>query len=392
MSQDDSPRRLPHTWVRFLWQSERRLFLLAAVSKLVYSAGLIGVTMLVLDMQRVPRGMYSKALEYCFGFLAVASALQLAAQGTSYFSGQLAGKVKARLAALISEHAILRASPEAAERALALSLASSDAHQVCEGAMFVHELWMAPLNILAVVGILINEVGATRMYGYVGGGMCFIVLVVMSFISVALVRARKKVNELEAKQVSLFVEVLESIRTLRFYGWDTYMLQKLHDMTDSMEPLRQKLITLKMLNIATSFLVTPMMSLVLMSAYAVTTGRMDSDYLYAVQSLFDITKYALLALPSAVRSCSGASAAYARITEYFQRPPYDDGRELISDDHGTPSESKGLVHLVNVPVGPKSAIREWQADTGSLWVLQGPVRSFKTTLLDCISGSHACLL
>ncbi len=216
--------------------------------------------------------------------------------------------------------------------------------------------------------------------------MCIVVLTFMSFISVALVRARKAVSELESKQVSLFVEVLESIRTLRFYGWDTYMLNKLHLMTDAMDPLRRKLVMLKMLNIGTSFLVTPLMSLVLLSTYAATTGRMDADYLYAVQSLFDITKYALLALPSAVRACSGAAAAYARITEYFQRPPYDDKRELIRDDDPAGEQSKGVVHLVNVPVGPNGCLKEWRAESGSLWVLQGPVRSFKTTLLDCIAG------
>jgi hypothetical protein len=153
MSSISAVDQLPKSWARYLWSSERRLFLLAGLSKVIYSAGLIGVTMLVragpdpkcnfvtvsqvLALQRVPRGSYSEALRFCFGFLGIASALQLAAQGNSHFSAQLSGKIKARLAARISEHAILRASPAAEERALALVLASSDAHQVCEGAMLV---------------------------------------------------------------------------------------------------------------------------------------------------------------------------------------------------------------------------------------------------------------
>lgn len=132
-----------------------------------------------------------------------------------------------------------------------------------------------------------------------------------------------------------------------------------------------------MLNIGTSFLVTPMMSLVLMSAYAVTTGRMDANFLYAVQSLFDITKYALLALPSAVRACSGAAASYNRIVEcvshfysrtlvfflnilrrYFLRPPYDDKREMIGlDPSSANANSIGSVQLMKLPVGPKSTLQ-----------------------------------
>lgn len=374
-----SPNGLPQSWVAYLIQSERRLFILAAVSKAVYSAGLIGITMLVLTLQAVPAGNFSEALQYCLLFLAVACVFQFGAQGNSYFSGQLSGRVKARLAALISEHAILRASPEAAERAMALTLASTDAHQVCEGAMVVHDLWLSPLNILTVVGILVQNAGYRTEYGYIGGAMCVCVLLAMSYVSVLLVRARKAVSAVESKQVSVFVEVLENIRTLRFYGWDSYMLQKLNNMTDSMMPLRRKLIFLKVVNIGVSFIVSPFMALVLLSLYAGKNGKLDSNFTYSVQSLFDITKYALLVLPSSIRACSGASASYGRILEYFNRPSYEDKRELIQDE--------GVVQVANLPVGPNSVLKEWSAQSGSVWVFQGPVRSFKTTLLECIAGA-----
>jgi ABC-type multidrug transport system fused ATPase/permease subunit len=315
----------------------------------------------------------------------------LSSQGNSYFAGQLAGRVKARLAALVTEHTILRASPEASERAHALTLASSDAHLVCEGALSIHELWLAPINILTVVLLLIQRSGFNEPWGYIGGGMCVAVLLVMSRISVLLVKARKAVSQAEGEQVAVFVEVLENIRTLRFYGWDTYMLQKLHTMTDAMASLQQRLIFLKMLNIGTSFISSPLMVYVLISLYAFITGNFNvqSNYLFLIQSLFDITKYALLALPSAVRACSSAAAAYQRIQEYFERPSYEDQREIILH-HVSEEELKPMVQLVNLPAGPNSVIDEWTAEAGSLWVLQGPVRSFKTTLLESIAGVFLC--
>ena len=131
------------------------------------------------------------------------------------------------------------------------------------------------------------------------------------------------------------------------------------------------------------------MVLVLLTTYAVKNGRLNGSFLYLVTSLFDITKYSLLALPSSVRACSGAAAAYARIIEYFKRPSYEDKRELIGVWASGSSESKGIVQLIGLPVGPKSVLKEWRADAGSLWVFQGPVRSFKTTLLECIAGVYA---
>jgi ABC-type multidrug transport system fused ATPase/permease subunit len=399
MSKMEMATNLPPSWVSYLIQSERRLFILAAACKTVYSASLIGVTMLVLAMIDLSNPaletsfkypeLFAEQLKFCFWFLLLAAVYCFSSQGNSYFAAQLAGRVKARLAALVTEYAILRGSPDASERALALTLASSDAHVVCEGALQIHELWLAPINIFTVVILLIQRSGFASPWGYVGGGMCLAVLLLMSQISILLVRSRKAVSEAEVKQAAVFVEVLENIRTLRFYGWDTYMLNKLHALTDAMQPLRRKLIVLKMMNIGTSFIVSPLMVYVLISSFAFTTGQFNptTNFLFLVQSLFDITKYALLALPSAVRACSAAAAAYERITDYFKRPTYEDRRRI----HDLPSnETKATggfaVQLVNVPCGPSSVIEQWCAEAGSLWVLQGPVRSFKTTLLETIAG------
>jgi ABC-type multidrug transport system fused ATPase/permease subunit len=370
---------LPQSWVTYLIQSEWRLFILAAVSKAIYNAGLLGITMLVLRIQAVTYGNTSESLRYCLIFLAVSCVYQLSGQANVYFSGQLSGRVKARLAALVSEHAILRASPEASERAIALTLASADAHQVCEGALVVHELWLSPLNILTVCGILIQNAGYKSYYGYIGGALCICVLLTMSYVSILLVRVRKAVSAVESKQVSIFIEAIEAIRTLRLYGWDTYMLQKLNNMTNSMMPLYRKLVMLKVVNIGVSIIVTPLISLFLYSIYASINGKLDSNYVYLIQSLFDITRYALLVLPSSIRAFSSASAAYARILEYFNRPSFEDKRELI--------QAEGVVQVVDLPVGPSSVLKEWSTQSGSVWVFQGPVRSFKTTILECIAGT-----
>jgi len=131
------------------------------------------------------------------------------------------------------------------------------------------------------------------------------------------------------------------------------------------------------------------MTFVILTMYAVKNGRLNTGFLFLVTSLFGITKYSLLALPSSVRACSGAAGAYARIIEYFKRPSYEDKRELIDVWTSGSCESKGVVQLVSLPVGPNSVLEEWRADPGSLWVFQGPVRSFKTTLLECIAGAYS---
>ena len=85
-----------------------------------------------------------RALEMCFGLLPIMMMYSAANLGKDYFCTEMASRTKARLAAIIAEHFLLRASADASERSIALSLASSETNQVPPPAFpaifFVHFL------------------------------------------------------------------------------------------------------------------------------------------------------------------------------------------------------------------------------------------------------------
>jgi hypothetical protein len=71
----------------------------------------------------------SKALQMCFGLLPLMMVYSAANLGKDYCCTEMASKTKARLAALIAEHSLVKAFSDASERSTALSLASSDTNQ-----------------------------------------------------------------------------------------------------------------------------------------------------------------------------------------------------------------------------------------------------------------------
>jgi ABC-type molybdenum transport system ATPase subunit/photorepair protein PhrA len=52
-------------------------------------------------------------------------------------------------------------------------------------------------------------------------------------------------------------------------------------------------------------------------------------------------------------------------------------------------DQPGVIELQHVPVGPKTLLPHWSVEAGSLWVLLGPVGSFKTSILDILAGHGA---
>jgi ABC-type multidrug transport system fused ATPase/permease subunit len=87
----------------------------------------------------------------------------------------------------------------------------------------------------------------------------------------------------------------------------------------------------------------------------------------------------MLALPNAARACSNAAAAYERISDYLRRPAHMDKRLAL------PSQP-GVIEVQQLPVGPKTVLPHWRVEAGSLWVLLGPVGSFKSSILDILAG------
>lgn len=373
---------LPSNFVRYAYQSETRLFLQAAAGKALWSMCVIGINAVLLEVTGSKDDR--KRFSFILAFLGVCLVYVCADIACNYYSALLGSRVMSRLAARIAEHAILNGSPEASDRSLALALTSSDAQSVCQGLITFFDLAIAPFWFAFVCCLLgyysspLMTFNQMLQFCAIAAFLAVVFGGLMMFISVLLTRAKKAINAAESKQVSIFVECLENIRTFRFYGWDSYMLQKLHRMTDEMLPLRRLLLKFKVINIAISFLASPIMCLILIIIYASTINgspgdmKMNISIYYAVVTMFDLIKFPLLLLPNAIRAASGASASYRRITDYFHRPTFEDKRQR--------GEERGSLLLSNFPVGPTSLLREWRVQPGSLWILQGPVNSFKVRI------------
>jgi ABC-type multidrug transport system fused ATPase/permease subunit len=370
---------LPSNFVYYAIQSESRFFWLAAAGKLLWSCGIIGINVCLLEITTETKK--DTRFQYVMYYTGVALAYAGADILSNYYTAILGSRVMSRLTARIAEHAILKGAPDASERALALSLASRDTQAVWQGLITLFDLAIAPIwfgTVVVLLGIYASRsMPSDKVVQFCAIGACLAIsiLALMAGISILLTRAKKDINCAESKQVSTFVECLENIRTLRFYGWDNYMLQKLHRMSDEMLPLRLKLLKLKVANIAISFLASPVASMVLLYVYAFTisdTPRSINQPIYfAVLQMFDLIKFPLLLLPNAIRAASGAVASYRRIHAYLNQPAFEDKRQ--------PSATVGLLELLDYPVGPNAVLKSFIVKPASLWILQGPVNSFKVS-------------
>ena len=228
---------LPEWWVAYLWQSERKLFVLSGLCKVVWGACSLASAFYFVQ-SLIAASDLNTGIGICFGYLAVSILLSLSSQFLGLFSGQMGSRAKARLAALVAEHALLHAVTSQSSQSLALTLASSDAHMVFDGALAFHFLWAAPVEAIVINGLLIS---LAKDSGWIASGIVVVTVVVLYAVSMIMTRIRGRFNIIQAKQVSLFFEVLQNMRPFRFYGWDSFFLDRLHKLTDQMVPMLMRL-------------------------------------------------------------------------------------------------------------------------------------------------------
>jgi ABC-type multidrug transport system fused ATPase/permease subunit len=164
--------------------------------------------------------------------------------------------------------------------------------QVCEGALNIHQLWGSMLEFVAInLWFLVNGAVPVK-YGVIATGMCLLALSWVAWISILVKRARSAVASLESKQTAAFVEYIANVRTFRLNGWDAFVQRKLDRMTDEMRPLRLRAIRLKMLNIVTSFTLSPVICVVIAIWSGAVNGKLSPSLARSIFDVFDLNKCA----------------------------------------------------------------------------------------------------
>jgi hypothetical protein len=238
---------LPATWVGFLWKNEPLLLALSGFAQLFWSSFIIlGAYYFVREMN-LNRNK-ERGLVLCFLYLGNILVIVISYQFKELWVGKMGASVKKVLSAQVAEHALLHASVSAAEKSLALVLASQDSHNICEGAKNVWQLPAAISEGIVITALIISTSGA------LAGGVTAVILVAgfvfLFAMSWKMNMLKHEVSHIQDKQASLFCEVLANIRSFRFYGWDSFFLQKLNLMTDALGPAQHKLVLMKAVNSA----------------------------------------------------------------------------------------------------------------------------------------------
>ncbi|KAL5489922.1 hypothetical protein ACEPAI_4754 [Sanghuangporus weigelae] len=194
------------------------------------------------------------------------------------------------------------------------TMISTDATRLDLVSASIHNLWVAPIQIVIGVALLINNLGYSALVGLailiIGFPLQYILVRIM-------VKARMSMVQITDRRVRLTNEILQGIRLIKLYAWEAFYSHQLAS-------LREKEIAkIRRITYARSFLfsivtIIPIAASVLsFITYALSGHALDPAIIFSSLQFLNIIRAPLIFFPMVLSQVSDAAVALGRIADFL---------------------------------------------------------------------------
>uniref|UniRef100_A0A4W2H6T1 Multidrug resistance-associated protein 4 n=1 Tax=Bos indicus x Bos taurus TaxID=30522 RepID=A0A4W2H6T1_BOBOX len=266
-----------------------------------------------------------------------------------------------------------------------VNLLSNDVNRFDQVTMFLHYLWVGPLQAIAVTALLWMEIGISCLAGM---AVLIILLLLQSCVGNSFSSLRSKTAALTDDRIRTMSEVITGIRTVKMNAWERSFI-------DLITRLRRKEISkilkssyLRGMNLASFFAVSKIMIFVTFITNELLDNLITASQVFVVVMLFEALRFSsTLYFPMAVEKVSEAVVSIRRIKNFLL---LDEIPELHPQQ---PSDGERIVDMQDFTAfwdeeseTPSLRGLSFTVRPGELLAVVGPVGAGKSSLLRAVLG------
>ncbi|THG96760.1 hypothetical protein EW026_g5132 [Hermanssonia centrifuga] len=194
------------------------------------------------------------------------------------------------------------------------TMISTDATRLDRSSAFIHNLWVAPIQIAIGIGLLIGNLGYSAL---VGLGVLILGFPLQFFFIKMMFSQRKKGVQITDQRVRLTTEVLQGIRLIKFYAWEDFYVHQIGSLRErELKAVRRVAFARSML-IALVTIVPVLASILSFITYALSGHELNVAIIFSSLQFFNIIRAPLVFFPLVVASCADAAVALGRISSFL---------------------------------------------------------------------------
>ena len=253
-----------------------------------------------------------------------------------------------------------------------INLMATDTYRVDQACGMMHMIWTSPISILITLVVLLVNLTYSALAGF---GLLVIGIPVLTEAIKSLFRRRRRINKITDQRVSLTQEILSSVRFVKYFGWESSFLERIHSVRRQEIRAIQILLAIRNGINAVSMSLPIFASMLSFITYSLSNHVLDPAPIFSSLALFNSLRMPLNLLPLVIGQVIDAWASLGRVQEFLiaeeQRDDFIwdmDRKDAVSMEHADFTWERTITPEVAEPskkeVKAKAALPEKKAVDG----------------------------
>lgn len=218
-----------------------------------------------------------------------------------------------------------------------INLMSTDTYRIDQASGMFHMIWTSPISIVLTLVLLLINLTYSALSGF---GLLVISMPILGRTIRSLFRRRMRINKITDQRVSLTQEILQAVRFVKYFGWETSFLERIKEIRD--REIRSIQILLAMRNgiNAVSMSMPIFASMLSFITYSLSQHALNPAPIFSSLALFNSLRLPLNLLPLVIGQVIDAFSSVQRIQEFLLA-------EEAADDIKWDKENKNAIIIKN---------------------------------------------
>ncbi|EON98628.1 putative multidrug resistance-associated protein 2 protein [Phaeoacremonium minimum UCRPA7] len=195
-----------------------------------------------------------------------------------------------------------------------VNLMSVDTYRIDQACGLFHIIWTAPISCTITLVVLLINLTYSALAGF---ALLVIGMPVLTRAIKALFVRRAVINKVTDQRVSLTQEILQSVRFVKFFGWESSFLNRLEDFRAREISMIQVLMAIRNGIMAISLSLPIFASMLSFITYSLSHHDLQPAEVFSSLALFNGLRMPLNLLPLVIGQVTDAWSSLKRIEDYL---------------------------------------------------------------------------
>lgn len=268
-----------------------------------------------------------------------------------------------------------------------VNLLSNDVNKFDELTIFLHFLWVGPLQAAAVIGLLWQEIGPSCLAGM---AVLVFLMPLQTMFGKLFSKYRSKTAALTDSRIRTMNEVVSGIRIIKMYAWEKPFAMLVNDVRRKEISKIMSSSYLRGLNMASFFTANKIILFVTFTVYVLVGNTMSASRVFVAVSLYSAVRLTVtLFFPAAIEKVSESAISIRRIKKFLLLDELVKNHlPLSQEEKKEPSvEMQDLICYWDKTLdAPTLQNVCFTVKPGQLLAVIGPVGAGKSSLLSTVLG------